>query len=446
MSLKEYLSKEKEKRSKRLAEIDNEVATLEERNKSCDKEDELREIGDTLDELKAEKAEKEAELAEIDAQIADLEKQEKAQKEKEEEQPNPERAKFLVFEKRNGGKPTMFTEEQRKALEARAEALKKDGKMKIEHPQLRAVTIASGQLVVPTEAHGIENPAEVPYSTILDFVKVEDMTGAGYNAVSLVDEWSEAKATNEGASIDESNPTFAIVTIQPEKGFKTYSTISNEVLKTTPLNYYGKVEESAQIALRRKVANLIVSKAVGAQDDEGNDVNDSLELSAINDGFLRSVCFAFGGDEGIFGTASLVLNKKDLSKLGELMSSYTKDYVFEIEPSKDNPNIGIIKKGGLSVRYILSSQLTPFDEASEGDTFALYGDLKSVEVDLFGAYDIRVSEDYAFKNDLLAIRGTAQIGVGVVRKHGLIELKKGAVVNASVDPNRSTTKSGSTTK
>ena len=427
MSIKEYLTQEKEKRSNRLSEIDKEVAELNERNDKCDKEDELREIGEKLDALKAEKADKEAEIAEIDDQIAKLEKEDPKEDPKPEEEPNPKRSEFLNFQvvKRNGGTNQM-TPEEKANLEARAEAFQKNGKMRIEKPSLRAVTIGGGQVLVPTEAHGIENPAEVPYSTILDFVKVEDMTGAGYNAVSLVTEWSEAKATAEGAEIDESNPAFGIVTIQPERGFKILSTISNEVLKTSPLNYYGKVEESASIALRKKVADLIVTKAVGAQDDAGNAVNSSLELSAIDDKFLRSVCFAFGGEEGIFGTASLVLNKKDLSKIGELMSSYTKDYVFEIEPNASNPNIGIIKKGGLSVRYILSSKLPAYsdEETPEGATCMLYGDLKSIEVDLFGAFDIKVSEDFAFNKDLLAIRGTAQLGVGVTRKYGLIEVKK----------------------
>lgn len=432
MELKAFLEQQKGKCGKRLDEINKELDELAKKNEDENlTEDEAREIGDSIAELQGEKAELEAELKEVEAQLEALEKGDGEGDPKPEDDPaNPERAKFLVFEQRNGGQFKM-TKEELEARKTQAEELRKTGKLHIEKPQLRAVTIASGQLVVPAEAHGIENPAEVPYSTILDFVKVEDMTGAGYNAVSLVDDWSEAKATNEGASIDESNPTFAIVTIQPEKGFKTYSTISNEVLKTTPLNYYGKVEESANIALRRKVANLIVEKAVGAQDDEGNDVNASLNITAINDHFLRDVCFSYGGDEGIFGTASLILNKKTLSKLGELMSSYTKDYVFEIEPNTANPNIGVIKKGGLSVRYVLSNQLPGFEDAEADDTFALYGDLKSIEVDLFGAYDIRVSEDYAFKNDLLAIRGTAQIGVGVVRKHGLIELKKKVVAQAN---------------
>lgn len=426
MELKKFLEEQKGKCSKRLDEINSELADLDKKNEETDDEAELKDIGDSIAELQAEKAEVEAELKEIDAQIEALEKGEGGggdPKPEEEEKPNPERAKFLVFEKRNGGHYKM-TQEERKALETRAEEFKKTGKMHIEKPNLRAVTIGGGQVLVPTEAHGIENPAEVPYSTILDFVKVEDMTGAGYNAVSLVTEWSSASAKSEGATIDESDPSFGIVTIQPERGFKTLSTISNETLKTSPLNYYGKVEESATIALRKKVADLIVEKAVGAEDDAGNAVNASLDLSAIDDKFLRSVCFAFGGDEGIYGTASLVLNKKDLSALGELMSSYTKDYVFEIEPNPSNPNIGVIKKGGLSVRYILSNKLPSYTDAEEGATCMLYGDLKSVEVDLFGAFDIKVSEDFAFNKDLLAIRGTAQLGVGVVRKHGLIEVKK----------------------
>lgn len=423
MELKAFLEAQKGKCTKRLDEINKELDDLAKKNDEATDEVELKDIGDSIAELQAEKEEAEAELKEIEAQLEALEKGEDP-KPQEEPKPedNPERKKFLVFEKRNGGQMTMTLEER----QAQAEALKKTGTLHIEKPQLRAVTLASGQLVVPTEAHGIENPAEVPYSTILDFVKVEDMTGAGYNAVSLLTEWADASQYAEGATIDEDNPSFGIVTIQPERGFKVLSTISNEVLKTSPLNYYGKVEESAQVALRRKVAELIVDKAVGAEDDAGNPINGSLTLNALDEKFLRAVCFALGGDEGIFGTASLVLNKKDLSALGELMSSYTKDYVFEIEPNEANPNVGIIRKGGLSVRYIISNKLPAYsdDTTEEGATCMLYGDLKSVEVDLFGAYDIRVSEDYAFNKDLLAIRGTAQVGVGVTRLHGLIEIKK----------------------
>ena len=427
MEIKAFLEKQKEKCSKRLEEVDNELKELAEKNEKIEDEVELKDIGDSIEELQAEKAELEAELKEVEAQIDALDKpkdkpEEKEEKPKEEE-PNPQRKNYLVFNPQTRKEIKTMTIEERTKV---AEDLVKNGKLHIEKPELRAVTIASGQLAIPTEVSGIENPAEVPYSTILDFVKVVDMTGAGYNAVSLLEEWTDASQYAEGAEIDEDNPAFGIVTIQPERGFKTLSTISNEVLKTTPLNYYGKVEESANVALRRKVANLIVTKAVGAKDDAENAINASLELKAIDEKFLRTIAFAFGGDLGIYGPATLVLNKKDLSALGDLMSSYTKDYVFEIEPNEANPNVGVIRKGGLSCRYIISDVLPAYTdtETEAGATCMLYGDMKSIEVDLFGAYDIKVSEDFAFNKDLLAIRGTAQIGVGVTRLHGLIEVKK----------------------
>ena len=418
MELKKFLDDCKRKCQKRLDEIGAKMDEIKEKNDKSEDEAELKALGDELAELEAEKAEAEAELKEIEAQIAALDKPAEG-----ESNGKGERAKFLTFEKRGGNKE-MNVEERQKF----AEEFRKNNSMKIglgaEKNEIRAVTIASGQIAIPTEVHGIENPAVVPYSSILDFVKVVDMTGAGYNKVALVKEWSEANATAEGNAITEDNPDFTNVTIQPETGFKTLSSISNEVLKTSPLNYYGKVEESAMIALRKKIAAAIVTKAVGAEDDDGNAINAEYSISEIRDTTLRDIAFQFGGDEGIYGSATLVLNKKDLIKFGEIINDLGQ-YVYEIEPNAANPNIGVLKKGGLSVRYILTNAITALEDASADDTVMLYGDMKSIEVDLFGAYDIKVSEDALFEKDLLAIRGTAQVGVGVTRLYGLIEVKKG---------------------
>lgn len=419
MELKKYLSDRKDKCHARLDEIDKEMKEIADKNEKSTDEKELKDLGDSLDELKAEKAELEAELKEVDAQLAELDKPKDG-----EEAGKGKRKAFLTFEQEERGGKKMNVEERKKF----AEEFRKNNKMTIglgaEKNELRAVTIASGEIAIPTEVHGIENPAEVPYSTILDFVRVEDMTGAGYNKVSLLEQWAEANEYNEGATIAESNPKFGNVTIQPEKGFKTLATISNEVLKTSPLNYYGKVEESAMVALRRKIADKIVVKAIGAQDDDGNAVNAEYELEALDEKTLRNVLLQFGGDEGIFGAATLVLNKATLIALGDIYSDVTLDYVYEIEPNAANPNIGVIRKGGSSARYILTNALPAFSDAEAGDTFMLYGDMKSIEVDLFGAYDIKVSEDYKFADDLLSVRGTAQLGIGVTRLHGLIEVKK----------------------
>lgn len=429
-----YLESRKNKINARLEEIraceddfKKRVDEIEKENDDEGKtEEELKALRDELDviaakkkELEAEKVEAEAELKEIDAELEALNEEEKELQ----DNSNSERAKFLTFETR-GGQNKM----ENKELELRekiAKDLVESGKLHIEKPELRAVTIASGQIAIPTEVHGIENPQEVPYSTILDFVKVEDMTGAGYNKVSLLTEWSEADEYNEGAEIDEDDPNFGMVTIQPEKGFKTYATISNETLKTSPLNYYGKVVESAGIAIRKLVAKKIIDKAVGAKMDDGTTaLNRLYDLEAIDENSLLNISLELGGDEGIYGAATLVLNKKDLRALAQIVSDVTLQHVYKIRPNEANPNIGTIENDGIICRYILTNQLPAYADAEAGETCMLYGDLKSVEVDMFGAYDIKVSEDAEFQNDLLAIRGTAQIGVGVTKLYGLVEVKK----------------------
>ncbi|MBQ6447087.1 MAG: phage major capsid protein [Bacillus sp. (in: Bacteria)] len=412
----EEIRKCEEENKKRVDEIDKE-------NDEGKTEEELKKLRDELDvlaakkkELEAEKKENEAELKEIEAELKVLDE--------ELNQNNKERAKFLVFEQRDGGQPKMNEKESELRTKI-AEDLVKTGKLTIEKPQLRAVTIASGTLGIPVNVHGIENPEEVPYSTIFDFVKVVDMTGAGYNKVSLLTEWSEADEYNEGAAIDEDDPSFGLVTIQPEKGFKTYATISNETLKTSPLNYYGKVEESANVAIRKLVAQKIIAKAVGAKmDDNTTALNRLYNLAAIDENTLLNVSLELGGDEGVYGPSTLVLNKKDLRALAQIVSDVTLQHVYKITPDRTNPNIGTIENDGIACRYILTNQLPAYADADPGDTVMLYGDLKSVEVDLFGSYDIKVSEDAEFEKDLLAIRGTAQIGVGVTKLYGLVEVKK----------------------
>lgn len=423
-----YLEKKKTQCKARIDEIDKELDEIKEKVDQSEDEDEQKALGKRIDDLQGEKDELEAEMKEIDDAIAEEEK--KADDEPKEDEPKPEdspaRKSFLQFNpniQARGGKTNMNLEERT----AKAEEFKKTNALHIEKPNLRAVTIASGQIAIPTEVHGIENPEFVPYSSILDFVKVEDMTGAGYNKISLLTEWSEADEYNEGEEVDEDNPAFGMVTIQPEKGFKTFSTISNEVLKTSPLNYYGKVEESAGVALRKLVATTIIKNTVGAKmDDNSTALNRLYSLPAIDENALLNISLELGGEEGVYGASTLVLNKKDLRALGQIVSSVTKQHVYKIRPNEANPNIGTIENDGLVCRYILTNQLPAMsDESTEaGTTCMLYGDLKSVEVDMFGAYDIKVSEDYQFQNDLLAIRGTAMIGVGVTRLYGLVEVQK----------------------
>ena len=118
-------------------------------------------------------------------------------------------------------------------------------------------------------------------------------------------------------------------------------------------------------------------------DDNSTALNRLYTLPAIDENSLFNISLELGGDEGIYGASTLVLNKKDLKALGQIVSDVTLQNVYKIRPNEANPNIGTIEKDGITCRYILTNQLPAMsDDATEaGTTCMLYGDLTSIEVD-----------------------------------------------------------------
>ena len=420
MTLKEYLAKEKEKCSNRLTEIEKELGELQARNDKCDKEDELREIGDSLEELKAEKAEKEAELKEIDDQIAELEKQEKKLADEEEQKKNPKRGQFLVFEGETRGGHKIMTIEERKA---RAEAFVKNGeKETIKVAEVRATLVSSGKIATPTEVKGIE-PTFNQVSSIVDLVRVENNEGMGSAKYAYEKAISEAKDQTEGQAVAYSDPVYDYETMTPES-IMVLSQISKQVRRQSPLDYEGKVVDSAEKALRVKVAKFITSKILASTLIEKPA---GLKITAINDKTLRNIAFSYGSDETIYGNAWLFLTKKDLIAFGDVRGTNgNKSAVYEITPDTNNPNTGVIKDGGLSVRYCLNPNLTALADAEEDDVSMFYGQPECAVLGLFSDYEVQVSEDFAFDKNMLTIRGDAEMGCVVDKLNGFVCVTKGA--------------------
>lgn len=125
----------------------------------------------------------------------------------------------------------------------------------------------------------------------------------------------------------------------------------------------------------------------------------------------------------------LFLNKKDLIAFGDIRGTNEKKAVYEINPDPENPNTGIIKDGGLSVRYCLNNNLTACSgtaqQASSGaDVLTMcYGNPKCFELDLFSDYEIAVSEDFAFDKLMDTIRGDVELGGNVVVQDGFVFVK-----------------------
>ena len=223
-------------------------------------------------------------------------------------------------------------------------------------------------------------------------------------------------------SITSSDPVYGFVTITPES-YGILSSISNQVMKQSPLDYEGKIVDSAEKALRVRAANLITTEILGATllAKPSN-----LVVAAYDETTLRNVALSYGSDETIYGDAWLFLTKKDLIALGAVYASATKRPAYEIEPDMSNPNTGIIKQGGLSVRYCLNPNLTALADADAGDVTMFYGQPECFELDLFSDYEVKVSEDYQFDKNMLTIRGTVDLGGDIIKKDGFIAVTKAA--------------------
>jgi HK97 family phage major capsid protein len=326
----------------------------------------------------------------------------------------------LATEKRSGA------ESRKVDAEKRAKAFKESNTMQISNKEARAVLVASGQIATPTEVSGIVDGFG-GVSSIVDLVKVTDASGMGAYKVAYEVSGAEAGAqgtnaisgnpTNtEGGAYHESTPTYDFVTITPDT--KTVlSYISKQVQKQTPLNYEAKVRESALSALKKSAAALITSKILASS------IVSALEIGeAIDDKTLRKIALNYGSDDTVVGGAVLFLNKSDLIAFGDVRGTNEKMAVYEITPDTSNPNTGIIKDGGLSVKYCIDSNLTAGT--------MIYGQPQNCELALFSDYDIRVSEDFAFDRGMLAIRGDVELGADVVKNHGFIVTSLGSTAHA----------------
>ena len=413
MKIKAYLEERKKKCGERIDAIDKEKCAIAEKNEASTDEVELKELGDTLAELEAEKAELEAELKEIEAQIAELDKPADG-----EGDGMPERKRFLQFEER-GGKNNMNAktiEERNKA----AEEFRKSNKMAIGVEETRATLISSGTIATPTEVNGIVDTFN-RVSSIVDLVKVENCEGMGANKVAYEVSISEAGVQTEGQPMNESDPVYNFVEITPTSiGVVSY--ISKQVRKQSPLNYQGKIVDSAEKALRVKAA-AIITNAIIASDLIDKPAN--LAITAIDDTTLRKIAFNYGSPESIYGNAWLFLTKKDLIAFGDVRSDTTLQAVYEITPDTNNPNTGVIKDGGLSVRYCLDPNLTALADAEADDVAMFYGQPECAELDLFSDYEIKVSEDFKITSGMLTIVGDAELGAGVIKKGGFVCVTKG---------------------
>lgn len=382
----------------------------------------------TMEELRTRKTEIRAELEKPDADLDALEKEANAVSERMLAFQNEERRKSIALAVADGA-----GEETRKpvgdnAREERAKKFAETNRMTLDAKETRSVLVSGGKLATPTEVSGINDKVGAEVSSIVDMVKVVNCNGMGKNRVAYVDEGTaEADEQTEGSAATEKEPTFGYVDIAPTS-VAVLAQISKQAKKQSPLDYAGKVQEQALISLRKKASSLIVTALKASKLTTTVDATVTSGKGVINDKTLRNIVLAYGGDEAVVGNAVLFINKEDLIAFGDVRGTNEKKAVYEINPDTNNPNTGIIKDGGLSVRYCLNNNLTACagtaqSAASGSDKLTMcYGNPFCFELDLFSDYEIRVSEDFAFDKLMDTIRGDVELGGDVVVKDGFVFL------------------------
>ena len=400
------------------------IKEAREKVKSSSSVDEVRSLGDQIEEAQRDIDEARAMLAEAEEQRADDAQGGEGELEQggeDDQEQSEESIRARNF--RPGMESRSFDLTANTARETRAKNFAKSGRMSVDTEETRATLVSSGKIATPTKVSGINDTPNVQVSSIVDMVKIENCAGMGANKVAYEKSVPTAATKTEGAAATASDPEYGYVTIQPET-IVVLSKVSKEVRKQSPLNYTDKVEQAALTALRKKAAAIITAKLTASA------LNEHITATAINEKTLRNIAMNYGGNEGINGGAVLFLNKKDLVAFGDVRGTNEKKAVYEITPDSSNPNTGVIKDGGLSVRYCINSNCKPLTgttaDASKATPTMFYGDPTCFELDLFSAYEIVISEDRYVDELMLGIVGDAQLGGDVVVDKGfvLVDLPK----------------------
>lgn len=301
----------------------------------------------------------------------------------------------------------------------RAESFAKTSKMQVDAIETRAVLLSGGTIATPTKVSGI-NDLPGGICSILDMVTVEDCTGMSADKVAYVSAEPSASATTEGNASTTSEPTFAYLTISPAD-YSLVSYVSKQIRRQSPLNYADKVQAAAFKALRKKATEVVTTAATSST------IADELIMSQIGADTLRKIVLNYGPVDEVDAGGVLFLNKIDLIAFGDVRGTNEKMPVYEIIPSESNPNIGIIKDGNLAVTYCVNPYCYYLTGGTNASTTAtkptmFYGVPSTIKLDLFGNYEISVSEDYKFAEGLLAVRGEEMIGAALCVKGGVIKV------------------------
>lgn len=287
----------------------------------------------------------------------------------------------------------------------------------------RAVTVASSNLLTPDHQANDVNSTFNTVSTLLDRVKTVPLNGGETYKRAYEVSHPEAGYTAEGVAYNAGDIVVDYATINKTK-VTIYSEETEEVQKLPSVNYSQLIVAGINKALRKKISKeiLVGTGAAGqftgifSANATAIDALTDKEIAAINANTLDDIIYSYGGDEETEDSAVLILSKGDLRAFAMLRNA---DNVKTYDVL-NNGNTGTIN----GVQYIINSACADVATAASGAYLMAYGPLSNYEMAVFSPTDIRRSDDYRFKEGMVAHRGSIFAGGNVVSKNGFLRVKR----------------------
>lgn len=305
--------------------------------------------------------------------------------------------------------------EKREAAEKRGKALKEN----------RSVTIGSSNVVVPTYTADDIRPGFEEVSSLIDRVSVKPLTGGESFKQPYIAGYGTGDYKAETEKYADAEPTFGYATINKAK-VTAYAEDTEELQKLPDADYDAEVMKGIRIASRKKITREILigtgatNHLAGIFSDQATaiDADTDIDFSEIDETTLDDIIFSYGGDEEVEDAAVLILNKKDLAAFAKLRTADGK----KIHDIKSNGNTGTID----GYPFLINSACKAISDAATttGQYAMAYGPLSNYMLCIFSDMDIKRSEDYKFKEGMIAHRGSIFVGGNVVSKNGFLRVKK----------------------
>lgn len=289
----------------------------------------------------------------------------------------------------------------------------------------RAVTIASTGITIPRHTASDILPTFNEVSSIVDAVRQRPLNGGESFKQPYVAGYGTGDYKGEGEAYATAEPTFAYAEIDKTK-ITAYAEDTEELVRLSPANYDGEVQNGIRIAVRKKLGKEIMigdgesGHITGIFSDaaEAIDPDTDIEISEIDETTLDTIMCGFGGDEGFGDIATLVLNKLDLKAFITLRTADGQ----KIHTVVNKGNSGTID----GVPYIINSACKAVSDAAtlSGEYCMAYGPMSNYLLAIFSDLEIQRSTDYKFKEGMICHKASMFVGGNVVSKNGFIRVKK----------------------